>query len=163
MNFWLYVFLISVSVFLLLINWRDLTRNIWAGFVCITHQLSAHILAYKLGYWNYFGVNEGLPNLIVFSNFINIFFLGSAFLMGILFVQFLPKNYFLQLIHSSVWTFFFRLLYYIAEQNGMVQFLHWRTWMYFYIIPVNMLTLAWIKNIFERNANKNEDVNRNSA
>lgn len=148
MNQWMYASFISIIVFLVLCDWNRFIHNLWVGIVCISFQFGMHILVDKTGYWDYLKVNEGLPNWIVFSGFINIFFLIIVFTMGMLFIQFLPRNYYLQLIHACVWTFFYRLLFQIAEQNNMIRFHHWKVWMLFYAIPVNMLALAMLKNTF---------------
>jgi hypothetical protein len=160
MNPWLFIFFISLVLFLFLIDWNTLLKNLWAGIICLVDSLGVNLLAYKINYWHYMKVDEGLPKLFIFSSVINIFDIYICFMMGILFIQFLPKNYFLQLVHASVWTFFFRLMRYIQEQNNMLQFIHWRAWMYIYIVPVNMLALAWVRNIiYERNNKiKNENV-----
>lgn len=165
MNPWLFILLIGLILFLLLIDWSTFYRNFWVGIVCAVHFLGIDILNTKLEYFRYLIVDNSFRKLFIFSNTINVFNIGVAFLMGILFTQFLPKNYFLQLIHASVWTIFFRLMFQIAEHNNMIQFIHWRVWMYFYIIPVNMLTLAWLKNIiFERDDKaKYENVDRNNT
>jgi hypothetical protein len=165
MNLWLYTSIVSFMVFLSLVDWKSITRNLWAGFICMAYQLAIHIMVHKLDYWYYKKVDYGMPNLIIFSNFLNIFFISIAFTMGILYVQFLPRNLFLQLIHAAVWTFFFRLAYYIAEQNSLIIFIHWKSWMYFYIIPINFIALAWIKNTSQERIEivSNENYGRNSS
>ena len=115
---------------------------------------------YKLDFIKYLRVDENLPKIILFSGSINIFLLGISFTMGILFVQFLPKNYYLQLLHSAIWMFFFQLMLQIARQNGMIDYIYWKRFMYFNAIPINMLALACINNILNerRLSIKNGDV-----
>lgn len=165
MNSWLYAFIISILVFLLIIDWHTFTRNLWAGLISMIYTFGINTIAYKLNYWNYLRVNEGIPKLILFPEYINIFFLAISFTMGIIFVQVLPKNYFLQLIHAFVWTLFFRLLLGIAEQYGIVHFFHWKVWMFFYIIPVNILALVWLKNTISERVDtaQNESSDRNTT
>jgi hypothetical protein len=157
MNPWLYSSIISIIVFLVLCDWNSFIRNLWAGIICFLFQLGLHILVDKMDYWDYLSVNEGLPNWIVFSGSINIFFLIIAFTMGMLFIQFLPHNYYLQLIHACVWTFFYRLLFHIVEQNNMIHFHHWKVWMFYYAIPVHMLSLAMLKNTFFQKGEKSKN------
>lgn len=149
MNPWLFAFLIGLILFLLLVDRCNLARNLWAGFTCMVFQLRIDMVQEKLNYFHYLRVYEGLTKLMVFSNSVNIFLLGTVFMMGILFVQLLPKNYFLQLIHASVWLILFRLMHQFAEQNNMIEFIYWKVWKYFYIIPAQMLPLAWLKNILD--------------
>jgi hypothetical protein len=149
---WIYIFLLSLILFLLLIDWSTLTQNISFGLLCGVHFVGLDILNNKLNYWHYLRTDYSFPKLFIFSNTINIFNIGTVFFMGILFVQFLPKNYFLQ------------LMFQIAEHAKMIQFIHWRTWMYFYIIPLNMLTLVWLKNTIGKRKDKfkYENFNRNN-
>jgi hypothetical protein len=163
MNPWLYVFSLSLILFCFLVDRHTLIHNLWAGFVCVVYQLGLNIVAHRINYFHYMRVDEGFPKIIVFANSINIFFLGIAFMMGILFVQFLPRNYFLQLIHASVWLIFFRLMYQISEQNNMIEFIYYDVWRPGQVIPANMLALAWLKNILKGGRNQHEDFGRNSV
>lgn len=163
MNPWLYVFLISLTLFLLLFDIHTLKQNLWAGFVCIAYQTGLELVFNKENFMHFLRVGEGLPKSIVFSNTINIFYIGIVFTMGILFVQFLPRNYILQIAHASIWLFYFRLMSYIAQQNNMIEFVYWNAWKYIHIVPGNMLALAWLKNIISGRdiKEKDEAIGRN--
>lgn len=154
MNPWLFAFLTGLIVFVLPNNRQTFLCNLWAGLVCMLFQLGISIIAQKLDLWNYLKVNSGIPGFLQFPEYLNVFFLGISFLMGMLYVQFLPVNMILQLINAAVWTFFFRMLFQIAVWNGMIDFNNWRVWMYYYIFPTNMLALAWVKNTFFGRAGK---------
>jgi hypothetical protein len=129
----------------------------------MVHFLGVDIINNKLGYWHYLKVGDSFTKLFIVSDTINVFYICTVFFMGILFVQFLPQNYFLQLLHAFVWTIFFRVMFQIAEHAKMIEFIHWRAWMYFYIIPVNMLALAWLKNTFTEREDKYEDIAGNNV
>lgn len=146
MNPWLYVFLISVLIFFLVVDWRSLRENLWAGLLCMVHYLVMSPLQDKINMMKYLRVNEGLPDIPIFANQINIFHAGIGFTMGILFVQLLPKNFYLQFIHAGVWIASFQTMIFLSGQNHMIAFIHWRPLLLFWIIPTQTLALTWLKN-----------------
>lgn len=148
MNPWVFVFFISIIVFISLIDWRSISVNIWGGIIAAVLQLIQNIIAYSLNLWKHYRVAEGLPQSIIFSDYINIFIIGIAFTMGVIFFQFLPQNLILQFIHAIGWIFFFRLLHQITADFELINHVNWSIWATANLIPVHMLSLAWVKNSF---------------
>ena len=92
MNPWLFVFLVSVVIFILLIDRKTFKVNMLAGLICVLYIFVTNIVAFNENLWVYSKVGQGLPHIFIFINNINIFLLGAIFFMGILFVQFLPQK-----------------------------------------------------------------------
>jgi len=111
---WFFSFVIGWLVFILLVDRRTLSRNIWGGFMAVFFEYIEDGLysAQKL----YFFKNAFLP---VFG--IPVFFtFGVVITMGILYVQFTPKNPDLQMLHLIVFSLVFLVFEYIVTVNDML-------------------------------------------
>lgn len=148
MNLWVFIFFISLVIFAVLTDWRKISVNIWGGVIAAALQLVQNLVAHSLNFWKHYKVAEELPNTLIFSNWLNIFIVGVAFTMGTLFLQFLPRNMILQLIHAGAWMFFFRLLHEIGRQFDLIYHISWSVWGGVQAIPTQFLLLAWFKNCF---------------
>ena len=84
MNPWLFTFLVSLILLVLLIDRKQITENIYGGILSAIFMQAESILATNLELFKYNLVPLNMPDFRLFSNTINIFFTGIAFNMGIL-------------------------------------------------------------------------------
>lgn len=147
MNPWIYVFLISLVILLMLLDRKGLSVNIYGGLIAASYKLVQNLLAKELELWEFYGVNWNLPPLGLFSDRLNIFTVGIAFTMGVLFLQFLPGNLYLQLVHSVIWTLLFVLFKYIMTVFDLLTYTNFSIVMSSHVL-LFMLSLAWFKTYF---------------
>lgn len=147
MNPHLYTFIISLLLLLLLIDLKKLHINIYGGIIAALYKVLHNVLAYDLNLWKHHKVNLYLPDSIFFSDSMNVFIIGIAFTMGILFLQYLPQNLSLQFLHAFLWTSFYVLLKYLCVKYNILTYMNFRLYMSSHIL-IFLLSLAWFKNNF---------------
>jgi hypothetical protein len=145
-NTWLFAIIISLILFLLLVDWKQLAINIYGGGISGIYQLIESNVAYNTGLWkrNY---AYSLVNSIHHLEFINVFSAGIAFTMGVIFFQLLPKRLGLQFIHAFVWTLFYALFNFLNKENNMLNYFHFRFFMVTHVF-IFFLSLAWFKTFW---------------
>lgn len=146
MNPWLFSFLISIVLLVLLINWNHFSVNIYGGLISAFFMIMQNLIVHSTGLWEYHQASL-FANKVIFSNYLNVFIIGIAFSMGTLFFQFLPKNLYIQLIHAFMWTLLFILFKYLASQYNLITYYHFNNLTNTHVL-VFFLSLAWFKNTF---------------
>lgn len=139
-NKWFYSFLISWVVFLLLIDWGTFSKNIWGGIVAAGLELWQDATAPIVGMY-YFKDTEGIAlfNVPIF------FTIGVAFTMGVIFLQYLPTNPKLQLLHLFAFISGFLIYEYIVTIYGMLILSHWSLIGSFFDDLIIFGSLVWLK------------------
>jgi len=149
MNQHLYSFLISFTLFIFLLDRRKIHINIYGGIIGAVYQLIQNLIAHYLNLWKYNNVSLFLPNSALFSETINIFTVGYAFTMGCLFLQFLPRNIYLQLFHTLLWGLFYYLSRYIMHKFSVITYIHFSVHFSMNILTF-LFSLVWFNNTFLR-------------
>lgn len=127
-------------VLFLLIDWKVLHINIWGGIAACILQL---IHDTEQDIMNNFHVfDTGIP--IMKSSL--FFTFGVVFTMGIIFLQFLPQNKILKIIHLLAFSIGFLVFEYLAIKNGMLKYIHYNIWISFLDDVFVLATLAWTKS-----------------
>lgn len=147
MNPWLFSFLASVLLFILLADWKQVNINLYGGILSAVFIQAETILAANLGLFEYNLVSLNMPDIFLVSNPVNIFLTGIAFSMGILIVQFYPRKMGYQLLSAQIWTLFLTGFNFLLDTFGLVNYLRFKP--YFVVRQLLLfLFLAWIKNNF---------------
>jgi len=147
MNPWLFSFLVSFVLLVLLADWKQMNKNVYAGILSAAFMQAETLLAAKLGLFEYNLVSENLPDMFLVSNSVNIFLTGIAFNMGILIAGFHPGKMGCQLLASLGWALFLIAFNYMLDIFGLVNYLRFKP--YFVVRQFLLfLFLAWIKNNF---------------
>lgn len=145
MNQWLFCFLVSFILLILLADWKHITRNIYGGILSAFFMQVESILAAELELFKYNLVQTSMPDVFLFSNTLNIFLTGLAFNIGILIVQFQPRKMTHQLVYALVWSLFLIGFNYIIDAFGLVNYLRFKP--YFVVRQFLLfLFLSWIRN-----------------
>ncbi|MGI6778453.1 MAG: hypothetical protein ACOX7R_10695 [Acetivibrionales bacterium] len=147
MNPWLFSFIVSFILLIVLFNRRELSINICGGIICAVYMLIDNFFAYSFELFKYNNVDLGMPGSVLFSDFINIFFIGIAFNMGIIFFQLLPERMSLQFLFALVLTIFFGLFKYILMSFGLINYINFRVYFVLRLLLL-FLTLAWFKTFY---------------
>lgn len=147
MNPWLYSFLVSFALLILLADWKQIKTNICGGILSAIFIQAETILAAKLELFKYNLVPMNMPDIFMFSDKLNIFLTGIAFNMGILVIQFHPRKIGCQLAVALVWALFLTGFNFLLDAFGLIDYLRFRP--YFVVRQLMLfLYLAWIKNNF---------------
>lgn len=149
---WLFAFIISVVLFLLLVDWKQLNINIYGGIIAAIYKTIDSYVGYYSGLWIHNGANEILKSFIPLLSFLNIFFVGVTFAMGIIFYQLIPRNLSLQFIHSFIWTLFYTLFYFLAKEYNLITFVHFRFYLVSHVF-IFFLSLSWFKVFYLKKEN----------
>ncbi|NLN64163.1 MAG: hypothetical protein GX144_01915 [Clostridiaceae bacterium] len=115
MNPWLFSYMVSLMLLILLIDWKQISVNLVGGTLSAVFMLADVFLGNKYGLFTFKYVGLHLPDWNLFSDRFNVFFVGLAFNIGILIMQLLPKKMEWQLIYSVIWGFFLYLFLYLAN------------------------------------------------
>lgn len=116
---WFFSFIIGWIVFLLLVDRKEIQRNIWGGIAAVALELWQDGSACAKGMYHFSPSVFHLLGVPVF------FTLGVVFTMGVLFIQFVPKNPDLQMLHLLLTGTGFIVFEYIVTVNGMLVFEYW--------------------------------------
>jgi len=148
MNPWLFSFLVSLVLLVLLINFEQIKMNLYGGIISAFFMQIETILAEKLGLFEYNLVSLNMPDIFLFSDTVNIFFTGIAFNMGILAAAFHPRKMGFQLIHGFLWSLFLVGFNVLADAFGLVDYIRFKP---FFVVRqfLLFLFLAWMKNNFD--------------
>lgn len=139
LNKWFFIFIAAWIIFLLLVDWRMFTKNVWGGIVASGLEFWQDATAIHVGM--YFMQDTGIALLKV-----SIFFtFGIIFTMGILFMQFLSENPKLQLIHIITFSIGFIIFECILTSYGLLVKLHWSLIGSFLDNLIIFGSLTWIK------------------
>lgn len=118
-NRWFFTFVTGWVVFLLLVDLRELRKNIWGGIMSCLLELWQDSNAYALGMYYFHESGIEILNVSAFFTF------GLPVTMGILYLQFTPENPLLQLIHMLVFTGGFAVFEAIVKHAGVMVTPHW--------------------------------------
>ncbi|MCX7921981.1 MAG: hypothetical protein N3B21_08230 [Clostridia bacterium] len=141
LNGWFYTFIIGWVVFLLLIDWHLFKKNVWAGIACSILELWQDGVSIHLGLYRVQNAGIYLLGIPVF------FTIGLAFTMGVIFMQYLPSNNKLQLIHIFVFSIGFVIFETRLVKYGFLVHIHYNYTASFFINILIMTSIAWFKQL----------------
>ncbi len=145
MNPWLFSFIISVVLLVTLIDWKEIATNVHGGIISAIFMFFDVALGDKHNLFEYRQVGLNLPQWILFSDGFNIFFVGIAFGMGVLILQFLPARPGWQLIYVLVWGLFLFAFLYLSKSFHLFITINFKS--FFVVRQVLLfLFLAWFKD-----------------
>lgn len=143
-NKWFFTFITGWVIFLFLADWKTLHKNLWGGIISCMLELWEDSLAYTMGI--YFFLEKGLEILNVSA----FFTFGITFTIGILFVQFIPENPVLQIIHLLVFAIGFVIFEEIVKYGGVLITPHWNLTASFVNNILIFGGLLWFNDFFRR-------------
>jgi len=156
MNPWLFTFIVSLIFFIILTDYKQLKINIWGGIIPAIFQTAQNILANDLGLWTHKGVGDGMPDWIIFSDRINIFLIGIAFSIGVIFFQHIPKNLYLQVAHIIIFAILWGLFKVLTRKYGMTTNLNWNQMLTAHGFIIMSTSMLWLKTEYFRSYINNE-------
>lgn len=139
LNKWFYSFVVGWILFFILIDWTEFSKNIWGGIVAMVLELWQDGTADKVGLYYMKDRGISLFNIPIFFTF------GVVFTMGVLFIQYLPKNPKLQLIHIIAFASGFLVFELIVTEFGLLVEPHWNHMGSFFDNIIIMGSLVWLK------------------
>lgn len=143
LNKWFFTFIVGWVVFLFLVDWKTLSVNMWGGFLCSALELWQDSAAYNVG--AYFIQETG----ITIFNVSAFFTFGIAASMGILYLQYIPKNPILQIIHSLVFAIGFMIFEQIVQSAEMLTTPHWNLAASFFNNTIIFGSLLWFNQFIK--------------
>lgn len=147
MNPWLFSFLISVVLLLLLARWKEISVNIHGGILSAIYMFVDVTIGDRLNLFEYRYVGLNLPQWPLFSDRTNVFLVGIAFNIGILILQFLPARPGWQMVYLVVWDLLLLAFLYLSGffnlfiSINLKPFLMVRQLLFFFFI-------AWFKDFY---------------
>ena len=105
-------------------------------------NFTSNILISSLELIQYNEVNLPLPDSW------NLYFVGIAFFLGVIFAQFLPSKTGLQLIYIVGWGTFIFVFRETVRYFGILTFTHFNSFLHYQVSIQLMIALALIKNYF---------------
>lgn len=142
-NKWFFTFLTGWAVFLFLVDLRTLSKNIWGGIIACILELWEDSWAYSLGI--YF-IHE--PGLVILN--VSAFFtFGITAAMGILYMQFIPENQLLQIIHLLAFNIGFIFFEYAVKEAGLLTTPHWNLLASFFNNIIIFGGLLWFNDFIK--------------
>lgn len=139
LNKWFFSFVISWTVFLLLVDWNTFSRNFWGGIAASILELWQDTIASIVGMYHIQDGGFFLFRAPIFLTF------GAVFTVGVLFLQYLPQNPKLQLLHIIMISAGFAVFEVIVESFGLLIKPHWNLLGSFFDNTIIMGSLAWLK------------------
>jgi hypothetical protein len=139
LNKWFFSFVIGWIAFLLLVDWSKLHINVWGGIISSIIQLLHDSNADKHNFYHAHDAGIWIFKSSAFFTF------GLVFTMGVVFLQFLPRNPKLQLIHITGLSTGLLLFELIAVNNGLIEHDIWNYWGSFWDNVLVLGALAWMK------------------
>jgi len=119
LNKWFFTFITGWVVFLILVDRKTLNKNIWGGIICCLLELWEDSLAYIMGMYFFKEMGIEILNVSAFFTF------GITLTMGILFMQFIPGNPVLQIIHLLAFNIGFTVFEALVKYAGILETPHW--------------------------------------
>lgn len=147
MNPWLFSFLVSLVLVILLMDLQRLKTNVYGGILSALFMQAENIISTDLELLEYSFVPLNMPDIYLFSNELNVFLTGIAFNMGILIARFHPRKTGYQLLHAFIWALFLIVFNLTAEAFGLINYIRFKP--YFVVRQFLLfLFIAWIRNNF---------------
>lgn len=138
-NKWFFTFVVGWVLFYMFVERSSLRINIWGGVAASALQVMHDFDAGKMDLYNFQYAGIWLFGLSAFFTF------GITFTMGVLFLQFMPTNAILRIIHALAFAVGFLLFEYIVVSYGALRHAHYSYLISFvdnlYVLP----TIGWVK------------------
>ena len=139
---WVIVFIASWILFFLLARNNHSKLAYVAGIIAVFFQLLIDVNA------NYIGLYHIHDSPITFMGSSVFFTLGPVFVMGVLFVQYMPRNKWLQVAHIVIFVSLFMIFEVIVEWIGVLEYVHWNH-LGSLSVDINVfMALSWFACIF---------------
>lgn len=116
---WIIIFLINWIIFLILVDWRELKNNIWAGLLAIIMAIVVDLANTIHGRYV---INKHMVDILGSSLF---FLLGPVFVIGTLLAQYHPKKRMMAVANVFVLFFLYSAIELILVYRGAVEYLDW--------------------------------------
>lgn len=135
---WLIVFIVNWVMLFLLIDWKAIKINVWAGFSATAMQMfvDTQFISHKL-----YIVHNPIINVMGSSFF---FLAGPVFVVGILFAQYHPYKKWAIILHVALISLLYSLEEYFILLRGKLEYINWHS---FDSIGINIgaiSLLSWI-------------------
>ena len=142
-NKWFFTFLVGYAVFIFTVEWKKLYINVWGGILSCLIQLLHDKELSDLNLYQVHNAGIWILNQSAFFTF------GIVFTMGVIFLQYLPRNVILQLIHVIFFSLGLLLFEYITVKNGLLKHIRWNYWGSMADNVIVISSLAWFRSFLE--------------
>lgn len=148
-NKWFFTFITGWIVFLFLADRKSLLKNIWGGIICCILQLWEDSLAHSMGIYYFMEPGVEILNVSVFFTF------GITFTMGVLFVQFLPADPKLQIVHLLAFNTGFVVFEGLVKHANILITPHWNLTASFINNLLIFGGILWFNDLVKKRIPKN--------
>jgi len=145
-NKWFFTFVTGWGVFLLLVDRKAFSKNIWGGVLSCILELWEDALAYTMGMYYFLEKGIDILNVSAFFTF------GITFTMGVLFVQFLPEKPWLQIIHLMAFSVGFVAFEALVKYAGILVTPHWNLTASFFNNILIFAGIMWFNDFIKKRA-----------
>ncbi|MEG6616191.1 hypothetical protein V6C27_07090 [Peptococcaceae bacterium 1198_IL3148] len=145
---WIVTFVLSWIMFALLIDRQLLKYTLWGGITAIILQLIVDTSADAMGIYHVMAQLK-LGGGSVFFTF------GAVFTMGTIFVQFIPINRWLKILHILATATLFLGLEYLLVQRSIITYHNWGMGLSWLTNLVVFITITWLAETFNFNKKTN--------
>ncbi|MFZ5966918.1 MAG: hypothetical protein ACOYVK_07060 [Bacillota bacterium] len=141
---WLISFIISWILFFLLIDYRQLRRNILGGFLVLA-------LASFIDWGGQHLELYAFHDLIIPWAGCSAFYKwGPVFTIGTVFAQYVPKTKWMQALNIFVVSLLFLALENLVIRTGTAEYIHWHMLASFTVDILSLCSLTWFTVTFIR-------------
>ncbi len=135
---WIILFIVSWTLFFLLVDWKNIRTNIWAGFFAILLQLLVDTIAM---YHSWYDIRKLiLPHILGSSLF---FCFGPVPAISILMAQFHPAKRWMAVAHVFVLFALYSAQEYLLVERGAVVYTDWHFHDSVFVNILVMMTISW--------------------
>lgn len=140
--YWVVLFIEAWVIFLVLVDYKGLKRNLIGGILALLLGTLVDWGAQKLQLYEFY-------NLVIPWLGCSAFYkLGPILIMGILFVQFLPENRYLQAVNILMVACLYALIEYLTILSGTAKYLHWSIFASLVLDILVFSALTWFSVTF---------------
>ena len=118
-NKWFFTFIVGWVVFFFLVDTKTLRKNIWGGVISCLLELWQDSLAGTMDIYYFRDMGLEILNVSAFVTF------GITLTMGILYMQFIPDNPVLQILHLLAFNIGFTVFEALVKHAGILVTPHW--------------------------------------
>ncbi|WP_432661816.1 hypothetical protein R9X47_14720 [Wukongibacter baidiensis] len=134
---WIILFVANWIIFLLLVNWKELKTNMWAGLLASSMAIIVDFCNISHGRYT---INRPVICILDSSLF---FVLGPVFIIGTLLAQYHPKRRLLSVLNVIVIFIIYSSTELILVYRGAVEYLEWHFYDSLIINIGAILIISW--------------------
>ncbi|OAT80760.1 hypothetical protein [Desulfotomaculum copahuensis] len=139
---WLISFVLAWLLFFLFADRPRLNRTVWGGIIALLMATFVDWGLQRLGLYKFTDLLISFAGCPVFYKF------GPTFVIGILFVQFIPRGRWWQLLHILVFALAYLSLEILFTETGVAGYIHWHPLASLSLDLLVFTALTWVGRTF---------------